>query len=160
MDPMKIQQFAVITIAVATALLSSPEICRASDSSAAIAVVHAAGAAFNRGDLKAFAALCDSPAYVIDDFAPHQWDGPDACTNWANALTANMKQNGIANGVVVFGEPWHAAVTGNIAYVVVPATLTYTQKGKPVKEAGSVWTLVLRKTANGWRITSWAWAQH
>lgn len=154
------QQFAVITLAVATALLSLPQVCRASDSSAATAIVHAAGAAFNRGDLKAFAALCDSPAYIIDDFAPHQWDGPDACANWANALAANMKQSKITNAVVVFGTPWHAVVTGSVAYVVVPATLTYSQKGKPVKESGSVWTVVLRKTPNGWRITSWTWAQH
>jgi hypothetical protein len=33
-------------------------------------------------------------------------------------------------------------------------------KGKPVKESGSVFTVVLAKTAKGWLMSAWSWAQH
>jgi ketosteroid isomerase-like protein len=157
---MKLHRFAAVALAGATAFLSLSLVCRASDSSDAMATVKAVAAAFNRGDLKGFAALCDSPAYVIDDFPPHQWDGPDACANWADALSAEMKRDQIAGAKVAFGTPWQVAVNGGVAYVVVPATLSYRQKGKPVKDSASVFTVVLRKTVSGWRITSWSWAQH
>lgn len=114
--------------------------------------------AFNQGNLKAFAALCDSPASVLDDIPPHRWTGATACADWASALLADNKKNDITNATVIFGTPWHVEVTGNVAYVVVPATLTFNQKGKPVREAGSVFTVVLRKSASGWLMSSWAWA--
>jgi hypothetical protein len=51
------------------------------------------------------------------------------------------------------------AVTGDRAYVVVvSATSTYKQKGKPVTQSGSVWTCALQKLAGGWRIAAWAWS--
>ena len=51
-------------------------------------------------------------------------------------------------------------VTGDRAYVVVPATYTYKQKGKPVTESDAVWIFAMQKLASGWRIAGWAWAQH
>jgi ketosteroid isomerase-like protein len=155
---MKIKRSA-IALAALTALLLVPAISRA-DSSDPMSTVRRVAIAFNQGNLKAFAALCTSPATVLDDFPPHTWNGPTACTDWANALSALFKKNDVTNETVVFGTPWRVAVTGNLAYVVVPATLTYNQNKKPVKESGSVFTVVLKKTANGWLMSSWAWAQH
>jgi hypothetical protein len=51
-------------------------------------------------------------------------------------------------------------VNGSRAYVVVPATYTYKQHGKPVTEDGSVWTLVLQKSGADWKIAGWSWGQH
>ena len=151
--------FALIASAAAMAVLWTP-VAGAAANSSPTTTVNAVAAAFNRGDLKGFAAFCDSPAYVIDDFPPHQWDGPNACDDWATAVAADMKKNKITNAKVALGTPWHSAITGNVAYVVVPATLAYLQNGKPVKETGSVWTVVLHKTASGWLMTSWSWGQH
>jgi hypothetical protein len=50
-------------------------------------------------------------------------------------------------------------VTADRAYIVVPATYAYKQKGKPMKESGSTLTLALQKGATGWRITGWAWSK-
>jgi hypothetical protein len=46
------------------------------------------------------------------------------------------KKNGITDENVALHEPSHTEITGDRAYVVVPATLTYKQHGKPGTEAG------------------------
>lgn len=145
---------------VAAACFCAPLSGAASDSSDALATVTKAIAAFNHGDLKGFAALCTSPATVIDDFPPHSWSGTNACNDWAAALLAANKASDISNATVVLGTPWHDSISGDRAYVVVPASLRYNMKGKPVKESGSVFTVVLAKTAKGWLMSAWSWAQH
>lgn len=154
---MKIHKFGIVALAAAALLVSVP-FAASADSNGPMSTIHRVAMAFNRGDLKSFAALCTSPATVLDDFPPHTWNGPTACTDWASALEGGFKKNDITNPTVVFGTPWHVDVTGNVAYVVVPATLSFNQKGKPVKQSGSVFTVVLKKTVNGWMMSSWAWA--
>lgn len=114
----------------------------------------------NTGDLKNAAAACDSPAAIIDDFPPHEWQGPTACADWARAFAAANKAAGTTQGHVTLLTPWHVSVTGDRAYVVVPTRYTYKTRGVPQTEAGSIYTLALRKLPAGWRITGWAWAQH
>jgi len=116
--------------------------------------------AFNRGDAKGAASTCASPASIIDDFPPHQWQGPNACANWFAAYNVMAKKAGITDGVVTLGRPWHVDVTGARAYVVAPANYTYRVHGKATSLNGSVFTLVLSKLDAGWRITGWAWADH
>jgi ketosteroid isomerase-like protein len=132
----------------------------ASDSGAAMATVNGFVSAFNKGSAAGMSALCASPAYILDDFPPHVWTGPTACADWAKALDAANASAGFTDGIVTLGKPWHVNVDGNIAYVVAPASYAYNIHGKPTKETGSVWTVVLKKMAQGWRIISWAWAQH
>ena len=55
--------------------------------------------------------------------------------------------------------PRHVVITDNRAYVVVPANYTYKQKGKLVRQIGSIYTLTLKKGSSGWRITGGAWAK-
>jgi len=125
-----------------------------------MATVHQFIDGFNKGDTKGALAACASPVSIIDDFPPHVWHGPTACAVWSNAYDENAKQNGITDGIVTLGTPWHVDVTGDRAYVVVPVTYTYKQNGKAVRESGSVYTVALKKIATRWRITGWAWARH
>jgi len=60
---------------------------------------------------------------------------------------------------VALGKPLHANVTGDAAYVVVPATMTFKLKGKQVTQSGALFTVALRKLPAGWRLASWAWAK-
>ena len=48
---------------------------------------------------------------------------------------------------------------GDSAYVVVPATMTFKGHGEQVTQTGAVFTVALRKLAEGWRIAAWAWAK-
>ena len=45
------------------------------------------------------------------------------------------------------------------AYVVVPATMTFTVQGKKVTQTGAVFTVALRKLAEGGASHAWAWAK-
>jgi ketosteroid isomerase-like protein len=111
--------------------------------------------AFNKGDAKAMLETCASATGIIDDFPPHAWM---SCSDWYDAFVAFSKRDGDTGATVVLGTPTHVDVTGNVAYVVVPTTYTFKHRGKPVKQAGSTWTLVVKNTPAGWRITAWAWA--
>ena len=108
---------------------------------------------------KAAAVLCTDKAIVIDDFAPHVWQGATACADWGDALDAYNQKNGITGGAVTLGSPWHVVITGDRGYAVYPTHYSYKQNGKPVTEKG-VWTFALQKVAAGWRIAGWSWAQH
>lgn len=129
----------------------------ASEQSNVMVPVHQFIDGLNKGDAKSALAACAPQTSIIDDFPPHQWT---ACADWARDFDASSKQEGVTDGIVTLGTPRHVDVTGDRAYVVVPANYAYKVHGKPVTESGSIFTVVLRKFAAGWRITGWAWAKH
>ena len=157
---MNFRRFATLTVIFGFILACAAGSALASEQTAVMATVHQFVDGFNKGDVKTAVAACASPVSIIDDISPHAWQGPTACSNWSSAYDANANKNGITDGIVILGRPWHVDVAGGRAYVVVPVTYTYKQKGKPVTESGSVFTVALKKVAAGWRITAWAWAQH
>jgi ketosteroid isomerase-like protein len=115
--------------------------------------------AFNNGDAKAMAAAFAPQSSILDGMAPHLWVGPTASQDWYRDVLAEGKQHGASEYHVTLGEPRHADVTGDAAYVVVPATMTFNLQGKPVAQTGALFTVALRKLAEGWRIAAWAWAK-
>lgn len=144
-------------LALAAALISSPAL--ASDAADVMATVKQYNSDFNKGDTASEVAHCAPNAIIIDDFAPHAWQGANACADWAAALAASDKAGGITNEKVTLGKPWHVAVTGDRAYAVYSTHYSYKLNGRAVVEQG-VWTFALQKLAAGWRIAGWAWAQH
>ena len=113
---------------------------------------------FNKGDRKSMAATFADPGSILDGMAPHVWQGPTATQDWYRDVLIEGKQHGASDYFVVLGEPLHNNVTGDSAYVVVPATMTFKVGGKQVTQSGAVFTVALRKLADGWRIAAWAWA--
>jgi len=130
------------------------------DTAGVMASVHQFVDAFNKGDAKAVAAACSDQTSIVDEFPPHEWHGAGGCAKWMQDYDAAAKQEGITDGVVTLGTPRHIDITADRAYVVVPADYAYKQKAKPVKETGSLFTLVLQKSAPGWRIVGWAWTKN
>jgi ketosteroid isomerase-like protein len=59
----------------------------------------------------------------------------------------------------MLGEPRHMDVTGDSAYVVVPASMTFSIRGTEVTQSGATFTVALRRQPEGWRIAAWAWAK-
>jgi hypothetical protein len=115
--------------------------------------------AFNRGDAEAMAARFAVPGSILDGMAPHVWLGPTACQDWYRDVLIEGEQHGATDYFVTLGEPLHNNTTGESAYVVVPATMTFKVKGQQVTQTGALFTLALRKLAEGWRIAAWAWAK-
>ncbi|HEX9054040.1 MAG TPA: nuclear transport factor 2 family protein [Gemmatimonadales bacterium] len=125
-----------------------------------MATVHQFVDGFNKGDTKSALAACADQTSIIDEFPPHEWHGAGACAKWADDYDANAKKDGITDGMVILGKPRHVDVTGDLAYVVVPANYRFKQKGKPVAEIGSMLTIALQKGPAGWRMTAWTWTKH
>jgi SnoaL-like domain len=114
---------------------------------------------FNKGDAKAMAAAFAVPGSILDGMAPHVWHGPTAAEDWYRDVLVEGEQHGASNYVVTLGTPLHNNITGDSAYVVVPATMTFKVRGKKVTQTGAVFTVALRRLALGWRIAAWAWAK-
>jgi len=114
---------------------------------------------FNKGDANVMAATFTVPGAILDGMAPHVWHGPTATQDWYRDVLVEGKQHEASDYVVTLGQPLHNNITGDSAYVVVPATMTFNVGGKQVTQCGAVFTVALRKVAEGWRIAAWAWAK-
>jgi hypothetical protein len=122
-------------------------------------IVHQYIDGFNKGDPKAMATAFAVTGSILDGMAPHVWQGPTAAQDWYSDVLVEGEQHGASDYVVTLGEPLHNNVTGDSAYVVVPATMTFKANGKKITQRGAVFTAALRRFAEGWRISAWAWAK-
>jgi len=147
----------ILAVLAAAFLVTAPAL--ATEQTDAMAAAKQFVDGFNKGDIKSAVAACADQTSIIDDFAPHHWNGPGACAKWADDFGAFAKANGVTDGVVTLGKARHVDVTGDRAYIVSPAIFAYKLKGKPVKEGGATFTFALQKGATGWRIVGWTWAK-
>jgi len=146
----------IVAFAVALAVVPAA----ASETTDVMAVVHQFIDGINKGDMKTAIAACAAPSSIVDEFPPYGWQGATGCADWANDYDGYNKKNGITDGVATLGKPKHVDITGDRAYAVIPASYTFKQNGKQVTESGSTMTVALQKSADGWRMTGWAWAKH
>ena len=146
--------FIALTVAV---LAAGP--AAATDKTDVMSLIHHWVDAFNKGDTQSMVAACADQTSIIDDFAPHEWHGAGACAKWLSDGGAFNQANGITDMVVTLHKPIHVDITGDRAYVVGRANLSYQMKGTAGKETGSVYTIALVKGTDGWRITGFAWSK-
>jgi ketosteroid isomerase-like protein len=112
--------------------------------------------AFNKGDMAGAAAAHAKDIVIIDEIPPFAWRGTQALQEWAAALQADSKKNGMSEEKVTLKAPTRIEMAGSDAYAVVPATFTFKQKGVAMHEVSQM-TFTLKKEASGWLITSWTW---
>ena len=115
--------------------------------------------AFNKGDGEGMAAMFAVPGSILDGMAPHLWFGPTAAQDWYRDVLTEGEQHHASGYHVTLGEPLHNNITGDSAYVVVPASMTFKVHDKQVTQSGAFFTVALRKLAEGWRIAAWAWTK-
>ena len=111
---------------------------------------------FNKGDIKSVKAAHVASPSITDETHPFFWTGPKAFDTWVAQLTKNEAAEGKTDGVVWFGDPIRESVEGDHAYVFTPCTYTFKQKGKTLRETGTI-TFVLVKQKAAWKIASWTW---
>ena len=143
-----------IFVALTIAILGSGSAVASQEKEATVPV-HQFVDGFNKGDTKSAIAACAERTSIIDEFPPHEWHGAGACANGRKDYDTEAKKNGITDGVVTLGKLRHIEVTGDRAYVVVPADYAFKQKGKAMKEAGLRSLLPYKKGKAGWRIVGW-----
>jgi ketosteroid isomerase-like protein len=145
-----------LVLAVCMLGISTPAVAQQED---VLAAVNRFGTGYNKGDVKMMSSACAEETSIVDEFPPHEWHGADACATWFKDYSTDAQKNGITDGQVTLGKPSHVDVTGDRAYVVVPASYTFKMKGAPMKEVGSSLTFALHKDKAGWRITGWTWTK-
>lgn len=124
-----------------------------------VATVHQYADALNRNDAKTMTAVFAVPGSILDGMAPHVWQGPTASQDWYRDVLTDSQKHGVTEIFVKLGQPLHNDITGDSAYVVVPATMTFKVQGQTVTQSGAMFTVALRRVAEKWRIASWAWAK-
>jgi len=62
---------------------------------------------------------------MIEGTAPHVWHGRRPPRIDYRDVLVEGEQHGASGYVATLGEPRHVTVTGDNAYVVVPASMTY-----------------------------------
>jgi ketosteroid isomerase-like protein len=147
-----------IAIAFAFSVLAVKPVA-ASEKTDVMMPVHQFVEGFNKNNATSVASACAADASLIDEFPPHEWHGSGACAKWLSDGGAFNQANGITDMVVTLHKPIHVDITGDRAYVVGRANLSYQMKGTAGKETGSVYTFALVKGTDGWRITGFAWSK-
>ncbi|MGW3466383.1 hypothetical protein ACWDE9_45680 [Streptomyces olivaceoviridis] len=96
---------------------------------------------------------------ILDGMAPHGWQGPTATEDWWRDVLAEGERVGASGYRITLGDPRHVDVTGEYAYVVVPATMAFDLRDRRVTQTVSVFTVALRKVDTEGRLTAWARAK-
>lgn len=145
------------TLAAATLLALPLTPAIALEKADVLLVAHEWADAFTRGGFNTSNSPCADEAVVIDDFPPHVWRGPGACSKWYKAFSAWAATAAVTDASITLGATSHLEVSSGYAYLVTPVTLAFSKAGKSVKDVG-VLTMTLRKANSGWHIIGFAWA--
>lgn len=112
---------------------------------------------FNGGDIDSFFATHRDGALIVDEFAPYVWGGSGSAQRWAGDYMKDAEARGISGGRIDYGKPVHAASDGTAAYIVLPTTYRFNQKGAKMAGAGSM-TFVMSRVGSDWKIASWTYS--
>jgi ketosteroid isomerase-like protein len=123
-----------------------------------MAPIHKFLDSFNKGDVPGAAAAHAATAdlVIMDEVSPFVWHGAQAVQTWAGDLDRDAKKNGVTDQKVTLGAATRVEVDGGSAYVVVPATYSFKEKGVAMRETAQM-TFTLKKGADGWLIQGWTW---
>ena len=119
--------------------------------------IDAMAAAFNKGDVSAAKRThVLAPSITDGEVAPFFWSGTNSFDRWLADLTSTEKAQGRTGGQVALGASIAEDVHGATAYVVRPSVYTFNEKGRTMRETGTM-TFVLNRTDAGWKIRAWTW---
>ncbi len=138
-------------LALAATLLATPALAV---SPAATAQRYAA--ALNTDDTKTANALLAPSIAITDEFPPFHWQGTTAATDWLAGFGKLQKQQAITDQKITTAAPIREEISGDNAYVILPATYDYREAGQPRHETAR-WTFTLTRTGADWKITAWTW---
>jgi ketosteroid isomerase-like protein len=140
--------------AAALALTVSVTPALASERDAVMADINAFYAALDKGDMAAVAKAHTANPAILDEFAPHHWSTLNA---WLEDFGKDSQKNGITGSALKLVKVRRVLIEGDHAYVATATDYVFKQKGKPRVEHAMM-TFALEKTADGWKIASWAFS--
>lgn len=112
---------------------------------------------FNGGDTKAWLSAQANDTLIVDEFGPHVWTGSGSAQRWLDAYAKDSQTNGVTRPRVDYGKPLQATSDGTTAYIVLPTTYRFVQKGTKMAEPSSM-TFVVKRDGKEWKIISWTYS--
>src|SRR6476646_3637428 len=147
----------LIAIAIASVAISAPAAAQTAPADEATKFVTTIIDKFNAGDAKAWLSAQQDDTLIVDEFAPHNWSGAGSPQRWLDAYAKDSQANGVSGGRIDYGKPLQATSDGATAYVVLPTTYRFVQKGTKMAEPGSM-TFVMKHAGKDWKIASWTYS--
>jgi hypothetical protein len=130
----------------------------ASDKTDVMAAINGFNDALNRNDAKTAGEAHAPQAVIIDEFAPHLWQGASAFKDWLASFGADAKTRGVSAPQMKLYRPLHVLVEEGRGYAVVPALYSFKLNGKLTHERG-LFTFAMQKVDASWKIAGWSWTQ-
>jgi ketosteroid isomerase-like protein len=121
-----------------------------------MAPISAMLAATNANKIAGLDAYYTSDAVVVDEFAPYEWRGGTAGTQWWTGVQKESAKMHATSVVATAQTVEHYAVAGDAAYVVVPLKISIELAGKTGLETGLL-TVTLRRSGGRWKIVTQTW---
>ena len=96
---------------------------------------------------------------LVDDLPPYVFRGPaaDAISDWSKAYGTDSEKNEITDFSMKLLKPRRVAVSGDRAYIILPAIYSFKQRLKPMQTRGII-TATLERVNKKWLIATWSWA--
>jgi hypothetical protein len=140
-----------------TSLAATPAL--ASDETDVLSRMQQTIDAANRNIDAALASNFMPSVVLVDDLAPYVFRGPaaDAILEWSNAYGADSAKNSITDFSMKLLKPRRVKVSGDRAYIVLPAAYSFKQHLKPMQKRGTI-TATLERVDKKWLIATWSWA--
>ncbi len=109
------------------------------------------------GNESLLSAFTDKGVVIIENFAPHLFEGADAVKRWSQEI---LSWHAPPSDLVLehsFGPVQDLRVRDGLAFLSLPTHWTISQNGKNIQEDGG-WAFVLVQENGEWRVRCYGWA--
>ena len=109
------------------------------------------------GDESLLSAFANKGVVIIENFAPHLFEGEDAVKRWSQKILSWHKPPSDLVLKHKFGTPQDISIHDELAFLSLPTHWTISENGNKVEEDGG-WAFVLVQEDGEWRVRSYGWA--
>jgi len=109
------------------------------------------------GDFSLLSAFASKGVVIIENFAPHLFEGEDGLKRWSQKI---MSWHEPPSDLVLkhsFGPPQDLSVHDDLAFLSLPTHWIISQDGDSFEEDGG-WAFILVQEDGEWRVRSYGWA--
>lgn len=109
------------------------------------------------GDEALLSAFAGQGVVILENFAPHLFQGPDAVRRWSQKILSWHEPPSDLVLKHTFGPVQDLRVEDDLAFLSLPTHWTISQNGESFEEDGG-WAFMLVRENGEWRVGSYGWA--
>ena len=109
------------------------------------------------GDESLLSAFANKGVVIIENFAPHLFEGEDVVKRWSQKILSWHKPPSDLVLKHKFGTPQDISIHDDLAFLSLPTHWTISENGNKFEEDGG-WAFVLVQEDGEWRVRSYGWA--